>query len=180
MTEDFVSKMRAATRPAFDSIDELMRVDSSGSVSDQEFDSNLNLLLSRYIGSRGTHADLPKPVLNYYASLSMQAQVENGGFAQAAYNIPHLFGAAADGYEAIGQISAARTIRRAEAASKAEAATVSRLKRTRAGIGAVFGWFSRSSLKAFDTEFTTNWRHTTNDLRRYARAHRKAFGDLDA
>ena len=45
----------------------------------------------------------------------MESNVENGDFAQAAYNIPELFESAADGYEAIDHSAAAEVFRKAHA-----------------------------------------------------------------
>src|SRR6185295_19077900 len=78
--------------------------------------------------------------------ISWSLIVANGGFAQAACNIPELFEAAADGYEAIGRNAAAEVIRKAHAMSKGETGEVAKLKRRGAGIGAIFRSFRKSSL----------------------------------
>ena len=98
MTEDLGEILRRLSTPSFESIGALMSAEETGSVSDEEFDRNLWILLSRQVRLRGTHINFPKPVLHYYASHLMESDVANGGFAQASYNIPELFEAAADGF----------------------------------------------------------------------------------
>jgi hypothetical protein len=101
-----------------------------------------------------THVGLAKPVLNYYASHLMESDVANGGFPQAAYNIPEPFEAAAYGYEAIGHIAAAEAIRKAHALSKREAGIVARLKSRGSGIGAVFKSSGEARLRILQMTWT--------------------------
>ena len=57
---------------------------------------------------------LPAAVRHYYASRYVEWEVGNGGFAQAAYNVPHLFPAAREGYLAIGLPGAADLVATAD------------------------------------------------------------------
>jgi hypothetical protein len=141
MTEDLGEILRRASIPSFETIGALMSVDERSPLADEEFDKDLWLLVCRRIRDLESIASLPKPVLDYYASRLMEWEVANGGFPQAAYNIPELFAAAADGYDAIGHPAAAATIRRALVMSKEETGIVAKLKKRRASIGAILKSF---------------------------------------
>jgi len=105
--------------------------------------------------------------------------VANGGFAQAACNIPELFEAAADGYEAIGRNAAAEVIRKAHAMSKGETGEVAKLKRRGAGIGAISNPFRKRSLADLANDLDgIGWRATADRLA-YVRQHRIAFIELE-
>jgi hypothetical protein len=176
---DLGEKIHRLGRPSFESIGALMCADEAGSVSDEEFDRNLWILLSRQVRSRGSHVSLSKPVLNYYASHLMESDVANGGFAQAAYNIPELFEAAADGYEAIGHKGAAQVIRKAYAMSKGETGEVAKLKGRGAGIGAIFKSFKKSTLADLANDLDGIGWWATADRLAYVRQHRIAFTELE-
>jgi hypothetical protein len=160
-----------------------MRADEAGTVSDDEFDRNLWLLVSRIVRVFDRPEELPKPVIDFYASRRIEWDVGNGGFAQAAYNMPEWFEAAAHGYDAIGHAEAAEFIRRALAIAKGEGGIVARLKRRGAGIGAIFKSFRESSLKSLgedlpDTLKKISWWATAERLA-YVRQNRSAFLALE-
>jgi hypothetical protein len=180
---EFEEIFRRASTPAFETFGALMHADQTGKLSDEEFDRNVWLLVCRVIQVMDDYDDLPIPVLNYYASRRMEWDVGNGGFAQAAYNMPEWFEAAARGYEAIGHADAAALIRRALAISKGESGIVAKLKRRGAGIGAIFKSFRESSLSDLGGDLPValekiGWWATTNRLA-YVRRNRSAFLALE-
>jgi hypothetical protein len=87
-----------------------------GELSTSEFDDALWLALCNVVNDRdeAAFAALPTPVRLYFASRLVEWDVGNGGFAQAAYNVPHLFALAREGYAALGLPAAAALIARAE------------------------------------------------------------------
>lgn len=160
-----------------------MRADQAGTLSDEEFDRNLWLLVCRVIQVMDDHGNLPLPVIHYYASRRMEWDVGNGGFAQAAYNMPEWFEAAARGYDAIGRADAAAHIRRALAIAKGESGVVAKLKRRGAGIGAIFKSFRDSTLSKLDADLPDTlekigWWAMTDRIA-YVRQNRPAFLSLD-
>jgi hypothetical protein len=58
-------------------------------------------------------AHWPESVRHFYACYDLNYQVGNGGFAQAAYNVPHLIPVAQAAFEKFGRRSAAELCRRA-------------------------------------------------------------------
>jgi hypothetical protein len=58
-------------------------------------------------------SDWPKAVRFFYACYDLNYQVGNGGFAQAAYNVPELFQIAAEAFEYFGHQEAAQLCRTA-------------------------------------------------------------------
>lgn len=180
---EFEEIFRRTRTPAFETFDALMQADQTGSLSDEEFDRTLWLLVCRVVAALSDYDGLPKPVVNYYASRRIEWDVGNGGFAQAAYNMPEWFEAAADGYDAIGHPEAATFIRSALALSKREAGVATRLKRRAAEISAVFKSFRESSLSDLaedlpETLEKIGW-WATSDRIAYARRNRSAFLALE-
>jgi hypothetical protein len=100
--------------PPFDSISALMEADAAGSLSDEDFDRHLAWFLGHVLPR--TPADcltIAEPVLVYWATRLVEFNVFNGGFAQAAYNVPEWFDLAAFGYDQLGRPIAAERIRQA-------------------------------------------------------------------
>jgi hypothetical protein len=100
-------------QPTYPTLEALLAADERNELSDVEFDD----LLWCFMIDRGGPVEHPEkssgPVRDYVASRWMEWEVGNGGFAQAAYNIPDWFDAAADGYTAVGLPRAAARIRAA-------------------------------------------------------------------
>jgi Domain of unknown function (DUF4375) len=97
----------------FSSVAELLQTDAAETLDDGEFDDQLWLLLTSRIESPADLRGLPAEVGVYYASRLLQWEVDNGGFAQAAGNIPEWFSLAEAGYLALGKSKAAVLIRKA-------------------------------------------------------------------
>jgi hypothetical protein len=167
------------TPPPFESITALMKADAAGSLSDEELDRYLNWFLVRILQDPVDCAGVPEPVVTYWATGMIQADVLNGGFAQAAYNIPEWFGLAAEGYSRLDRPAAAERIRQAAQLSQRELQTVSWLRRRGAQIGAIFRHFQQSSLKALDRNlYEIGW-DVTEQRRQLVRENRDAFAQLD-
>jgi hypothetical protein len=166
--------------PPFESISALMQADAAGSLNDEELDVHLGWFLARRLGhSPADCTTVPEPVVTFWATRLMQHDVWNGGFAQAAFNIPEWFAVAADGFEKLGRPAAAERIRRAAEVSKDEQASVNWLKRRRAQVRAIFSHFKDSSLRALDQNLDDiGWDITAVRLQ-LVRNNRDAFAKLD-
>lgn len=139
--------------PPYGSVSELMEADAANSLSDEEFDRHLGWFLGRLLPhSPADCASVPEPVVVYWATRLMEYNVFNGGFAQAAYNIPEWFKLAAIGFDQLGRPIAADRIRQAEKLSRGEQESVRWLKRRQAEIRAIFGHFKESALRALDKD----------------------------
>jgi Domain of unknown function (DUF4375) len=166
--------------PPFDCISALMEADAAGSLSDEDFARHLGWFLGRVLPhSPADCLSIPEPVMVYWSTGLMEYNVFNGGFAQAAYNIPEWFEVAAIGYERLGRPIAADRIRQAAKLSLKEQATVSWLKRRRAEIRAIFNHFRQSTLRDLDKDlYEIGWDITQARIE-LARANREAFASLD-
>jgi hypothetical protein len=137
-------------QPAYPSLRELLSADERGDLTTEELDD----LLWYFMTERGGPAEQPEnssgPVRHYVASRYMEWEVGNGGFAQAAYNIPEWFEVAAQGYEALGLAQAAARIREAYALIKAGEAGFTR--GPEATVEKVFSEFAESKLCELDQD----------------------------
>jgi hypothetical protein len=134
-----------ATDPA-----QLMDMDEAGALDDEAggFDDQLWGLLWQRIESPRQAESYPEPVWVYFASRYMEWEVGNGGFPQAAYNIPDWFPLAAEAYRRLGLEAAGALIDRAH---KLVISGESREGRfTARTIGRLFRQFRESRLAGFD------------------------------
>lgn len=93
------------------SLRELLEEDAATPLDDDDFDHAVFCeLLDRISTPKDVEQFLP-PVGFYFASRLLENDVCNGGFAQAAFNIPHWFELAAAGYDALGKPESAKIIR---------------------------------------------------------------------
>lgn len=145
-------------------------------MASSEFDDALWLLLCDL--SLRELEQLPPPVRHYFASRYLQWDVGNGGFAQAAYNIPEFFGPAADGYEALGYRDAARLIRDAMKYLPKERAELERKNLLSATIDKVFDHFNESRMAAFDAKIREMPWEIDAERVAYVRKHRDVFRSL--
>src|SRR5690349_14281519 len=107
--------MELRTKSRFPTVRALIEEDEASPLDPESFDAELWLLLVRRIHDLVDLGGYPLEVRVYFASRLLEADVDNGGFAQAAFNIPEWFGPAADGYEALGKPVMAALIREAAA-----------------------------------------------------------------
>ena len=92
-----------SSKPKYPSIQALFAADASAPLADSELDDQLWLLLCNRIRSPIDLDGQPSAVAVYYSSRLLQWEVGNGGFAQAAYNVPDWFSHAATAYEVLGR-----------------------------------------------------------------------------
>lgn len=144
---------------------------------DAAFDDALWLALCRRIVSPEAAAELPEPVWVYYATRFMQWEVGNGGFAQAAMNIPQWFELAARGNEILGKPHLAALIREAQRRARRES---ERLARARAGgVESAFAYFREGTFRALDRQLdAVGWWCDAARIA-YVRAHRATFLEMD-
>ena len=112
----------------------------------------------------------------YYASRYMAWEVGNGGFAQAAYNIPEWFDLAALGYERLGLQRAAALIREAIAILEHEENRSKTFTATE--IGELFQQFADSKLAKLDDRLDEVGWWATEQRLDYVRANRDAFRSI--
>ena len=159
----------------FAGLADLMDADESGALEDIDFDTELWKLLCERVEDLHSLEEWPTEVTVYYTSRLIEWEVGNGGFAQAAYNLPDWLAIAAEGYEALQLPAAAERIRVAQELALGDREKFSFLKRRRATIGKIFQAFEESRLKELDQGLDElGW--WANDVRlAYVRRNRDAF-----
>lgn len=159
--------------PAPESLDELMRRDELDELED-DFDTELWELLRKRITTVESLQAWPEPVRVYYASRLLEWEVGNGGFAQAAMNIPEWFEEAAKGYEVLGKPKCAARIREAAefAASEADA-----LSEAGVSLESAFEYFDEAAFENFDSQLDKLGWWAEEDRIDFVRANRTAFND---
>jgi hypothetical protein len=166
-------------KSSFECLDSLLLADAASPLEEADFDDQLWLFLCQRITTPADCATWPEPVGTYFASRLLEWDVANGGFAQAAFNIPEWFDAAAMAYDRLGLPDAAALIRRAIPIVEGERTQRRALKRARATIAKVFQSFRESSLAELDWELdAVGWWATAARVA-YARRHRTAFLAID-
>lgn len=160
-------------KPAYPNLKELLSADERGEVDTEQFDD----LLWYFMTERGGPAERPEnssgAVQNFVASRFIEWEVGNGGFAQAAYNIPMWFDAAAQGYDAMGVPKASARIRKAQALIDAGSADFTH--GPEATIEQVFSDFTESELAALDEGLDGIGWWAIEKRIAYVRANRPAF-----
>jgi hypothetical protein len=159
--------------PGYESVASLMAADERGELSDENFDDELWGSLTDRIESPEDAAEYAEAVRVYFASRLLQWEVDNGGFAQAAYNIPEWFEPAAWAYEQLGLRKAAALIREAVPLLDEERTTF-----TAEEIGGLFQQFAESRLAALDERLEESDWWADEERLRYVRAHREAFASV--
>jgi len=173
-----VDEIRAML-PRYESFRDTFAAWDSGSISEETLDTALWMLTCRLVGSDEQAAQIPDPVLNYYASRLMEWEVGNGGFAQAAYNISDWFERAAQGYDAIGHSSAALRIREAGVMARKDRGVFGRLRRVGADIGSIFAAFNASSLDGLASDLDDIGWWAMPDRLKYVLRNRESFLSVD-
>jgi hypothetical protein len=163
--------------PRATSVSQLMDLDEAGLVGEggYGFDDQLWLLLTARVDKPDDAASLPEPVWVYLASRWLEWEVGNGGFPQAAYNIPAWFELGELAYRKLGLEAAAALVARAR---KMVAMGESRGFIAR-GIGELFSRFRESKLAELDAELdSVGW--WADEVRlAYVRNNRAAFRSVD-
>lgn len=160
----------------FTSLAELIDTDAESPLDRATFDDNLWLLLSERISRPADLARYDRPVAVYYASRYMQWEVENGGFAQAAYNIPDWFDLAAEAYLELEKPLAAALVRESMTLLPAELAVLQQKGLLdEASIARVFEHFQGSELAALDARIPAEEWWIDDQRVAYVRRHVGAF-----
>jgi hypothetical protein len=92
------------------SLRELLEEDEKVPMEDEELDDAIWLCLCKEISKPEDLKRFQPPVAVYYANYLMEAEVGNGGFSQAAFNMPEWFEPAAEAYRSLGKPIAANLI----------------------------------------------------------------------
>lgn len=154
-----------------------MDLDEGGAFRDDSssFDSQLWFFLTARVSSSEDAATLAEPIWVYLASRWLEWEVGNGGFPQAAYNVPDWFELAESAYQKLGLEDAAGLIARARKliAGGETRGFVSR------HIGELFEQFRDSELAELDEQLeAVNW--WAGEVRlAYVRRHRDAFREFE-
>lgn len=159
----------------YQTIDELLSVDESTPLEPGDFDDALWTLLCARVFEPEDLESLPEAVSTYYASRLLEWEVGNGGFAQAAYNIPAWFPRAEAGYRALGKEASARLIQKAIQLLPSERQVVERKGLLRAKIGDVFAHFRESRMAALDVQIPDAEWWIDDERVAFVRSHRETF-----
>jgi hypothetical protein len=160
----------------FASVDALLRHDEASPMEWSKFDDELWMHLSDRFSNPSELEDYPHPVGVYLASRWLEWEVGNGGFAQAAYNIPEWFELAAIGYAALGKPKAVALIRESLQILQREREMLQKkglLEQTT--IGEVFRHFSESEMAALDSGIPEDEWWIDEERVEYVRKNRDAF-----
>ena len=130
---------------SFHELEEAFACFDAGEISEERFDDVVAILLSYHLFGPQELATAPEEVALWYAARTMEFDVGNGGFPQAAYNIPDWFGWSAAGYRALGLPDAASLVDQA-----ARLLPQARKGFTAIDIGGLFTQFRESKLAALD------------------------------
>jgi hypothetical protein len=154
-------------------VSKIMDEDAAGLLADVDFDDALWLALCDRIGGPKSLANLPHPVGVYYATRLVEWEVGNGGFAQAAFNIPHWIDAAITGFEELAKPAVAALIREAKNLVQQEAQRLGAARE--GGIENAFAYFSDSPFGALDSRIEEVGFWSDSERLAYVRANRDAF-----
>lgn len=155
---------------SFSDLNDAFACYDAGTITIETFDDVLEYILRDHLYDLETLAQAPRPVALFYAARTLEFDVGNGGFAQAAYNLPDWFDLAAEGYRALNLAKAADLIERAAALVNSERASF-----TANQIDKLFGQFKESRLKKLDDELDDCGFWAMEERIAYALAHREDF-----
>jgi hypothetical protein len=172
------SQMRAEIIAPFGSVAELMDHDERSPMPLEKFDDALWLLLTDAITEPGQARSLPTPVCHYLASRWLESEVGNGGFAQAAFNIPHWFQLAEEAYRALGKERSAELIREAMSLLNNEQEAIGEKSLRGAPVWKIFRHFEASSMAALDAKIVEREWYIDEERIAYVRQHRDAFREV--
>jgi hypothetical protein len=121
----------------------------------------------------------PESVRYFYACYDLNFQVGNGGFAQAAYNVPELIPVAQKAFEQFGRMKAAELCKRAVSMLPAELAE--HLAKGFTGtesLEEVFDHFDESALAELDQDVPEEF-WADDKLQELVERNRKVFESID-
>lgn len=143
---------------SYQSLTALLDADAKTPLDADDFDEELWLLLTKKIDRPDDLTKYPAAVGVYFASRCVQWEVDNGGFVQAAENVPAWFPLAASGYQTLGKPKSAALITKAMA-----------ILRTASDDSL------ESQLEALNKEIPADEWSIDGDRVEYARKHRRDF-----
>jgi hypothetical protein len=121
----------------------------------------------------------PESVCLFYACYDINYQVGNGGFAQAAYNVPHLIPFAQRAFERFGRRQAADLCGRAVSLLPAELrAHFAKGLRNRPSLDDVFEHFNESEMAQLDENLPKEF-WADDALQQLVEEHRADFESVD-
>ena len=121
----------------------------------------------------------PESVRLFYACYDINFQVGNGGFAQAAYNVPELLPLAQKAFEKFGRRQAADLCRRAVSMLPVELQEhLAKGLRDRPTIEGVFAHFRESEMAELDEDLPGEF-WADDALQDLVQQHRKDFESVD-
>ncbi len=121
----------------------------------------------------------PESVRMFYACYDINYQVGNGGFAQAAYNVPELLPLAQQAFEKFGRKQAAELCRRAVSMLPAELQQhLAKGLRDRPSLPDVFDHFNDSEMAKLDENLPAEF-WAEDKLRELVEQNRKDFESVD-
>lgn len=170
-----VNRYRPLSRERDYSFHELINEDADGVLED-DFDSELWFLLIEKIDTVSDLRKFPHQVQVYYASRLMEWEVANGGFAQAAMNIPEWFSPAASAYRELGKQDCADLILEAQSAARKDWIKIILSKFS---IETAFSYFSEKKFSGLEEKLDEVGWWSDWDRVDYVRRHRDVFSTLD-
>jgi hypothetical protein len=162
--------------PKKESIRTVMERDIQGQMTDYEFADGVWLAVCDLISEPQDLDKFPEPFSNYFATRLLEWEVGNGGFAQAAMNIPEWFEPAAVGYERLGKPHLTEFIRRASMLASKEQDRISVASKN---LEDAFSYFREGVFDEFDNQLDEiGW--WMDEFRiKYVRQNREAFLELE-
>ena len=119
---------------------------------------------------------LPEPVWVYFTTRLLEWEVGNGGFAQAAMNIPDWFELAAKGNEIFGKPHLAAFIRSVAEFSIAERKQIDTARE--GGLESAFAYFREGTFSQFDEQLDQIGWWCDEERVEYVCTHREQFASL--
>ena len=163
--------------PESKSVREIVERDQRGEYQDwTRFDDALWGALCRIVDSPASIDWLPEPVWVYFATRYLEWEVGNGGFAQAAMNIPEWFEPAARGNEILGKPELAALIRDASELAVEESERIQ--EAYAGGLESAFEYFSEGVFEQFDSQLDEIGWWCDEDRIAYVRENRESFARL--
>jgi hypothetical protein len=155
------------------SLRELLEQDEISPLDEDELDDAVWSALCERISTPRDTEQFQHPVAVYYASRLLQWDVCNGGFAQAAFNIPEWFELAAEGYNSLGKTESANIIKEVR---ELLAGNEEGVKRLRDGEDEWEVYFGDDVFSIFDERiFASDEWEIDQERIAYVRANRDAF-----
>jgi hypothetical protein len=170
---DFLKRRRQLSHA---SLTDLLEADRAIQMEDDELDDRLWAVVSHACSDVARREHLPEPIRMYYAGRLIEWEVGNGGFAQAAFNVPDLLGDAAKAYELLSLPEAAQRVRKAQKiVERGRSGLVRSIGLT---IAEVFAQFRKSPLAKLDEGLDEIGWWAVRPRMAYVRTHREVFISL--